>query len=250
MSDQVPFGKYRGRPVEDMLADAEYMAWLEAQPWFRARYMHLLSRRDAEAASRTPVHNRMQALFLDPQYALAFSNVAASDRWLKASACGSAIQWATKRVNDHRKAIGNPTYWVSAEQNQCQLDQWEEMLATLRAHVGEKSASCSFEQNGSDVLVRCFATTLTLNADMSEGNPIARPSKDEFRLRVEIKPTVADEYPAVLRQMARNNSEFLFVGEYQGDGVTEEEFVAIFAASGKVVVFKRDVDAALAAGMS
>jgi hypothetical protein len=66
----------------------------------------------------------------------------------------------------------------------------------------------------------------------------------ELGLPIEIKPTVADEYPAVLRQMLRNQSRYLFVGSYEGEGATKDQFVRIFAASGKTVVFKADVDAA------
>ena len=54
MSETVPFGKYKGRPVEDLWADTEYLAWLEAQPWFRERYAGLLRERDREAATSAP----------------------------------------------------------------------------------------------------------------------------------------------------------------------------------------------------
>ena len=90
LDETVPFGKYKGRPVADMLADAEYMAWLEAQPWFRERFARLLANRDADAAGRTPVHNRLQALFLEPEYCGAFVECAGIPDFEEALADGAA----------------------------------------------------------------------------------------------------------------------------------------------------------------
>jgi len=201
MSDTVPFGKYKGRPVEDMLADAEYMAWLEAQPWFRERFKHLMARRDEEAMSRTPTHNRLQALFLEEAYCLAFTMVADPDCW--------------KRAERRRPEEGD-----------------------CRRHV-----AALFEHNGADVRIRCAylpsAWSEAWISDWRRGGVLGISAT----LPVEIKPTVGDEYPAVLRQMARNGSKYLFLERYVGEGATEAQFVAMFAASDKKVVFKRDVDA-------
>jgi hypothetical protein len=37
----VPFGKYRGQPVEVLVDDVQYAGWLAAQPWFREKYPNL-----------------------------------------------------------------------------------------------------------------------------------------------------------------------------------------------------------------
>jgi len=37
----VPFGKYKGQPVEVMAADAGYCEWLTGQKWFRGKYRDL-----------------------------------------------------------------------------------------------------------------------------------------------------------------------------------------------------------------
>ena len=34
----VPFGKYKGQPVEVLAQDRPYLDWLTAQDWFRQRY--------------------------------------------------------------------------------------------------------------------------------------------------------------------------------------------------------------------
>jgi hypothetical protein len=60
---------------------------------------------------------------------------------------------------------------------------------------------------------------------------------------IEIKPVIGDDYPAVLRQMKANKSDVLFVGEYRGQGATQEQFVKTMATAQIRVVFACDVDA-------
>ena len=38
MSNIVPFGKYKGQPVEVLAGDRAYCDWLTGQAWFRERY--------------------------------------------------------------------------------------------------------------------------------------------------------------------------------------------------------------------
>jgi hypothetical protein len=77
----VPFGKYRGQPVEVMLADSGYLEWILGQPGIIAM---LQSRHPAffnvimvgaPATDDSPVHNVLQARFLDSEFQLAFLEV-------------------------------------------------------------------------------------------------------------------------------------------------------------------------------
>jgi hypothetical protein len=34
----MPFGRYKGLPVESMSADCQYLEWLRVQPWFRREW--------------------------------------------------------------------------------------------------------------------------------------------------------------------------------------------------------------------
>lgn len=247
-SETVPFGKYKGRPVEDMLADADYMAWLEAQPWFREKFGKIRARRDEDAASRTPVHNRLQALFLDPAYCAAFARVAAPGR-LSGIKKRSEEGMALDRAKIERWLTDQSGAWGEGRDKCAGLAA--EHLKTWDAMKRGYTIAAAFEVRGCDVAIRIayegptiYSTTYQRYYPMADKIGAAEFAVDQ--LRVEIKPTVADEYPAVLRQMARNESEYLFVGDYRGEGATEAQFVAMFAASGKRVVFKRDVDAELA----
>ena len=244
----VPFGKYKGSPVEDMLADSSYMAWLEAQPWFREKFVHLLPSGRKEEMSQTPAHNRLQALFLDPAYRLAFIETVVPD-----SLGNTYWDWRAER-EELRSAIrfssdGKAEVWAVSE------------IARLKAAVPiEKSATyVSFEAVSyepwdvdrkhsvhSDVWIclrhKIYSPWLLWRIDEKERQAKLVCRDKNICFPIEVKPTVADEYPAVLRQMQKNRSRYLFVERYAGTGVTQEQFVEIFQESGRTVVFKEDVD--------
>lgn len=69
-TDVVPFGKYKGEPVERLVADTDYCEWLASQTWFRERYARiyqLVVNYGAEPQD-SPEHNEMQARFLDDKW--------------------------------------------------------------------------------------------------------------------------------------------------------------------------------------
>lgn len=67
----VPFGKYKGQPVEVMQMDSGYCEWLSTQDWFRERYANVYQQviiNNFTEASETPEHNKLQMLFLDKEF--------------------------------------------------------------------------------------------------------------------------------------------------------------------------------------
>ena len=78
----VPFGKYKGQPVELLIADSDYCEWLTGQPWFRDRFRdvyNLVINYGAEPQD-SPEHNQMQAAFLDDQWCFALADVLSPGR--------------------------------------------------------------------------------------------------------------------------------------------------------------------------
>src|SRR5665648_148626 len=77
----MPFGKYKGRPLIDVLrVDAVYIAWLKTQS-FLSDYPALvealagndpLPREPLEKNESSPAHNLLQAKFTDPDYVRKF----------------------------------------------------------------------------------------------------------------------------------------------------------------------------------
>ena len=63
-SEIVPFGKYKGQPIEALAQDKSYLEWLSAQDWFRERYANiytLVLNNFAEPSESTRL-NRSKAL--------------------------------------------------------------------------------------------------------------------------------------------------------------------------------------------
>lgn len=76
MSDLVPFGKHKGKPLNTLLDDREYLDWVLQQPWFRQKYTNIyqIVINNGQEPSETPEHNLMQAQYLDVKYAHAVVN--------------------------------------------------------------------------------------------------------------------------------------------------------------------------------
>jgi hypothetical protein len=64
----VPFGKYKGQPIERMLADQSYLQWLMAQDWFREKPLYQVIINYGAEPQETPEHNALQVMFLDKSF--------------------------------------------------------------------------------------------------------------------------------------------------------------------------------------
>lgn len=67
-NDIVPIGKYKGQPLERLMADQSYSDWLLAQQWFLERYAdlaQLLRMGRLTEPQDTPEHNAMVAGLID-----------------------------------------------------------------------------------------------------------------------------------------------------------------------------------------
>jgi hypothetical protein len=101
----VPFGKYKGQPIETLAADSDYCEWLIAQPWFSAKYKNVYNvviNYGAEPQD-SPEHNQMQARFLNDEWCFQLADLLrparigtygldAARRLLNASACYRAFR--------------------------------------------------------------------------------------------------------------------------------------------------------------
>lgn len=66
----IPFGKYKGQPIEVLSQDPQYLEWLQSQDWFKQRYgnINTLIINNFREPSDTPEHNKMQAMFTDKKF--------------------------------------------------------------------------------------------------------------------------------------------------------------------------------------
>lgn len=77
----VPFGKYKGQPVEVLREDAQYMDWLLGQNWFREKYqlVYNVIINNFGEPTETPEHNQMQVKFLKPEWRAKLAFIIDSD---------------------------------------------------------------------------------------------------------------------------------------------------------------------------
>jgi hypothetical protein len=66
----IPFGKYKGQPLEVMAQDQQYMEWIQQQGWLAEKYpqINTLIINNFKEPSETPDHNKIQGMFLDMDF--------------------------------------------------------------------------------------------------------------------------------------------------------------------------------------
>jgi len=74
-------------------------------------------------------------------------------------------------------------------------------------------------------------TTYSGSADVQISQYRSRPE-----LRIEIKPAMGDDYPAVLRQMKASYCNVLYLVSYTGSGATLDQVKRMFKAAGIRVI--------------
>jgi hypothetical protein len=218
----VPFGKYKGQPVDVLAQDTAYCEWLSQQDWFRSRYtaIHTLIINHFAAPAETPEHNALQALFTDDAWIARFLR----DKLLALTA--DLKQFLHKEA-DRARDVGFQRWLPTAE-----------VRADWRVE---------FEQAGVDVTVTGRTTLIgPPREDLNAGWLQEFQTSDGFQYRIECKPSLGDDYPAVLRQMRATNSNVLFLGAdgYQGQGASLSQVQQIFQSAHIEIIRLADVPSA------
>jgi uncharacterized protein (DUF3820 family) len=220
----VPFGKYKGQPIEVLAQDRQYLDWLTAQDWFRDRHagIYTLIVNNFTEASETPDHNALQVLFLDNAFCDRF--IAFLDPDWKAR----AERLLSGDINTVLNRLTGEQRWSNGERK----SEIEASINRLKTAKRELWFSREFEVGrGVDVALQGYI-------GIDDGD-----CRGSGQYRIELKPSVGDDYPAILRQMRASHSNVLLTRDYTGAGATEEQFVKTFATADIKVVFLRDVEA-------
>lgn len=246
----IPFGKYKGKPVEVLASDEEYLNWLMDQSFFRERYLTLYNVviNNFRDPVDTPDHNRIQVRFLQQEYRLKMAFLLNPN----------LFQYNSEAINEAMLSIlsgddvAHRNRFLRALQNPLRLD-WTDFGLRSRTLLGLPPPT--FETY-TDVY---FEVSYGISFVYDGASYSRRVDFDKFNHRsrcsyvVEIKPTVGDDFPAILRQMnasmkksrsaGLNASKYiLLVGDYTGTGATKEEFVQFFNSQGFKVVFQNQVE--------
>ncbi|MGE3410307.1 MAG: hypothetical protein AB7I37_26240 [Pirellulales bacterium] len=210
----IPFGKYRGQPLEVLTRDAQYRDWLMAQDWFRVRYPQMVQVivNNFGAPAETPEHNQMQARFLDGECRLKFAFAVTK------IAVPTALQVAASFADKLKEQF---------QKYDCDRERW---IAALR----RRAVGLSFVRTGKPAFEdgsRAIDVVFWVDWIVGYAN-----------LRIEIKPSIGDDFPAVLRQMRDKSVGLLYYRSYSGQGVNEATFREYFASQGIKVVSEQEVE--------
>jgi hypothetical protein len=199
----VPFGKYRGQPVAVLMRDQSYLDWLAGQEGIRRQYPWLFG----AAAEETPEHNRYQVLFLDDEFA--------HDVY--------EHYFPGVLERDHRRDLAGGDY----VEMQGPLKTRRLPVVTFEDRIERRDGYRVVQSGSADVALSLYKRSPYGNGTGST-------------LRIEIKPQMGDDYPAVLRQMKVSECNMLYLVAYTGSGATLGQVRKIFSASGIAVAMHSD----------
>jgi hypothetical protein len=260
----VPFGKYKGRDITEVLeADPGYLQWLAGQAWFRDKYITLhqtIINRGSEP-EETPEHNALQVLFLNNAFCLKFcraldDKIDDKVRSQLESERGERARHAAEDFKKRQSHLKNLAWKLAKDpEGSDHLGKYQEQHGTAAAAFQQCTVQCTaldqpitgiefkfhpeFEDHGIDVRLWVEATSINHRDQfvVSYHHTEIRSYRSDLSLHIEIKPVVGDDYPAVLRQMKRLGATVLFLKTYTGQGATREQFLQTFAISKFHVVF-------------
>jgi len=252
-STVVSFGKYKGLTVAELLArDPGYADWLMGQRWLAERFAELHAAIQSRGAGNddTPEHNQIQSQFLDVSFRTSLLYAVAKDailyhqtrvfldvqRYRQREVAKNQVP--AERWHDHWKTRGGNEEWQRREQGWQEeeasrvaaLAEAERELAALTAP--EIATAVWFEHRGIDVLVgyNFWGQPPRLGETGSGAGHVA----------VEIKPSLGDDYPTVMRQMARLGATVLLIDAYAGT-LPLSTVKAMFAANNQTLVTLQEV---------
>lgn len=231
----VPFGKYKGQPLEVLRSDPQYCEWLTAQGWFREKHdaVYQLIINNFGEPAETPEHNRLQAMFLDNTLCLQLLHKLG---W-KALDKERMIAAAQKALEETRGMLEK-----DSDSYYCRKGDWEYNIKELEAFLthypnvenAQIKIDYEFEYSGWDVKIIAelpFADAMWRASGL-------RNIVYQVSCAVEVKSDVSDDYPAVLRQMKANERLYkadyraLVFDKFTADGATLEQVRQIFSSSG------------------
>lgn len=249
--DLVPFGKYKGRPVVELMADSNYCEWLGAQSWFRERYGNVYNMiiNTGGQPQDSPEHNAMQARFLDHDECLRLAH------GLFQTAQEDLLELhdeLTPKQRAHLKVADTFRTWVSnlSFENM----GWDVVLdLNFSLPVTETERKCDCDRGGYSHGDDCPMSKVWVDnsAHISSTTPYERVRSggdDLRRLAIELKPTMGDDYPTVLRAVTKRapllsgvNHWLVLADRVQFEGVTLPQVKRIFQSRGVILAMTSEL---------
>ena len=235
VTEIVPFGKYKGQPLEVLRSDPEYCEWLTAQGWFREKHdaVYQLIINNFGEPAETPEHNRLQAMFLDNTLCLQLLRKLGWETLDKER----MIATAQKALNETRGKIekDSDSYYSRKKDWEYNIKELETFLTHYpNVENDQIKIEYEFEHSGWDVKI---IAKLPFADAMWRADGL-RNIVYQVSCAVEVKSDVSDDYPAILRQMKANERIYkadyrtLVFDKFIATGATLEQVKQIFRSSG------------------
>jgi hypothetical protein len=233
----VPFGKYKGMPAEVLLADQKYLQWAldnNVVQKYERFYQTVIVNQSGEAAD-TPEHNALQARFLDDDFVGRVAKLAETERYKR------GINDAAQEVKYVERTIAKGF-----------VDRWHHFRNQKEADESLKEKMDRLEDAQNEYQEKMASPPLSFATDVQfevSGFDVVIPWQ---RLSIELKPTMGEDYPSVLRQVTKAQSSrrmdtgekiFVVIGEYRGKAVPLEQVKQIFAKSNVTLLTVAEVEA-------
>jgi hypothetical protein len=215
----VPFGKYRGQPLAAMMADRQYCEWLASQGWFAEKYQPIYQVIVTGAAEPqdTPAHNRLQALFLDDQFCERFVRECGFRRE-DASLESVSYRDDWRGIRDSKEiltqAIGPLKFFREFEAGRLQID------VVLRSNYLQTGTAVKQDEHQ-----RFGEKDVIKSGEVFEFKEVQYGPE----YRIEIKPSLGDDFPAVLRQARAKGCNTVVFETFTATTVTLEQIRLMFA---------------------
>jgi hypothetical protein len=284
----VPFGKYRGQPVEAMMADQNYCAWALTQPGLRAKFPSLIAvivNGGTAPDAPTPEHNRMQLLFRNPDMRVStYRSIIGEEldgaiaSWLgKSDPVVAAGDAAALAAVDEEIAKGtlNPELLrgrsgFSHHNGQLLPDQFNYLFHDWRDGAdrnAREAAKARTETAYKSAAERKLQEIVMSGEAARRFDDRIRKQPVEFevegwdvvlaglcgRIALELKPIMGDDYPAILRTM-KNRTTYgyrraLVVDQFDAEAATIDDVKWLFAQSNIEVRTLAEIRDAMAEGV-
>lgn len=291
----LPFGKHKGKALSEIATiEPEYLQWLTAQAWFEQKFGYLfqtvITNNYYTEAAETPEHNAMQIRFLDVGYKRNLARFFGA-RVLFHSLRQACLRKYTDAVRGARKTVERLVEEVAARkeafENSEPCDKGTKGWGYCNVHTSSTCPNRWLELARTE-LQKARDNVEAMRAELKEALPLLRAARwqthtaqfevrgwdvgyavrvefqkhdsiDLFKFLVECKPTLGDDYPAVLRQMEKQWDRFAnrvsdgsyyaridytlvcLVGEYTGRGATWEQVQQVFDSKGFKLILESDV---------
>ena len=223
-------------------------------------------------------YNALRGLFLDENYRIAFIETVCPG-WLSSFSLddtevrNNELPWAEDRLGQARERLARRRRaetakysirrWMESSRAKREIEQLEQNIARHQRSVNELLAEFeTFKKSirikcdcgrpkfgvggGVDVQINC---NFRIECDFSPNALVHwRTGRHESKaFRIHVEPFVSDNYPEIARKMRARGAQYLFLGAYEGQGATPNDFERILNSADIAVVYRAAVDATLTA---